>query len=61
MHLQQPLEIMDVVVQLRDEQQGLIAECLPQPADVALVAAGQHVVVVEVLGHALGEVAGQYA
>ena len=42
---------MDVVVELGHEQQRRVPELAREPRHVALVAPGQHVVVVEVLGH----------
>ncbi len=59
MDAQQALDVVDVVVEVGDEQQRLVAELGAQPGDVALVAPGEHVVVGEVLGHAGGELGGQ--
>ena len=58
-HPQQALDVVDVVVEVGDEQQRPVAELGAEPCDVAGVAARQHVVVAEVLGHPVGQAAGQ--
>ncbi len=50
MDAQQPVDVVDVIVEVRNEQERAVFEVRRQTCDVALVAAREHVIVVEVLG-----------
>ena len=59
MHAQQPVDVVDVVVEVGHEQQGPIAELGTEPLDAGPIAPGEHVVVVEGRSDASGEVGRQ--
>src|SRR5581483_10119541 len=54
-HTPQPLEVMDVIVEVGHQQQRLAVQLAPKACDVALIAPREHVIVVEIQRNRPGE------
>ena len=61
MEHEQPVDVVDVGVEVRNEQQRCVAERVREPLEIELIPARKHVVVVEVLGDTIGQLGGHHA